>query len=171
MGFIVFPFCHFYFLTKIGTPLFVAVFFLTELRDLFSFWIGKLVQKLSQKMSRKSFFAILLNGKIAEKFSPHKTWFVGVVSALLMAVIAMQMTMIFNENQNQFNLGMDQGFVIGLLVGIAGLFGDLLFSFLKRMYNVKDSGSLLPGGEGVLDRFDALLISIPVVYLYITNFS
>ncbi len=60
--------------------------------------------------------------------------------------------------------------IIGLLVGIAAPLGDLVESALKRFAGVKDSGNILPGHGGVLDRFDAIMFSVPVVYYYIRTF-
>jgi len=60
--------------------------------------------------------------------------------------------------------------VIGLLVGIVGQAGDLAQSALKRMAGVKDSGSVIPGHGGILDRFDSLLVTAPAVYYYLTLF-
>lgn len=57
--------------------------------------------------------------------------------------------------------------IISLIVSIAGTFGDLLESKLKRMANVKDSGNLLPGHGGILDRFDSWFMALPVISLYL----
>lgn len=65
------------------------------------------------------------------------------------------------------NLPIQVGFIIALLVGIFAPFGDLFESKIKRTCGVKDSGLLLPGHGGVLDRFDSLLFSAPVVYIYL----
>ncbi len=57
--------------------------------------------------------------------------------------------------------------ILGLFVGVAGQIGDFAESHLKRDFNVKDAGSLLPGHGGVLDRFDSLLFVMPLTYLYL----
>jgi len=56
---------------------------------------------------------------------------------------------------------------LGLIVGIAGQIGDFAESRLKRDFNVKDTGTLLPGHGGVLDRFDSLLFVMPLTYIYL----
>ena len=61
-------------------------------------------------------------------------------------------------------------FVIAAICAIFGTIGDLLESKLKRLANIKDSGSIMPGHGGFLDRFDSLLIATPFVWLYIKLF-
>ena len=60
--------------------------------------------------------------------------------------------------------------MISLIASVAGTFGDILESKIKRMAEVKDSGSILPGHGGFLDRFDSLLVATPFVWLYIQIF-
>lgn len=59
---------------------------------------------------------------------------------------------------------------LGLLIGIVAPLGDLAESALKRFAGVKDSGNILPGHGGILDRFDAIMFSVPVVYYYLKAF-
>jgi phosphatidate cytidylyltransferase len=58
------------------------------------------------------------------------------------------------------------GALLGLLAGLLGQLGDLVESLLKRSVGVKDSGVLIPGHGGILDRVDALLFVSPIVYVY-----
>jgi phosphatidate cytidylyltransferase len=61
-------------------------------------------------------------------------------------------------------------FIIPAISAIFGTLGDLLESKLKRMADVKDSGSFMPGHGGFLDRFDSLLIAVPAVWLFVHFF-
>jgi phosphatidate cytidylyltransferase len=60
--------------------------------------------------------------------------------------------------------------IIAAIAAIAGTFGDLLESKLKRMADIKDSGAILPGHGGFLDRFDSLLLATPFVWIYVVLF-
>lgn len=57
--------------------------------------------------------------------------------------------------------------IIGLIIIVTGTLGDLVESLLKRSLHVKDSGSILPGHGGLLDRFDALFLSTPFVWAFL----
>ncbi len=61
------------------------------------------------------------------------------------------------------------GPVYGLMLGSLGLVGDLTASVMKRDAGVKDTGSLLPGHGGLLDRFDSYILSAPVAYLFVRD--
>jgi len=58
------------------------------------------------------------------------------------------------------------GVIFGLLIGIFSQIGDLLESLMKRYFKVKDSSDLIPGHGGILDRFDSLFFTGPIIYLF-----
>jgi phosphatidate cytidylyltransferase len=60
--------------------------------------------------------------------------------------------------------------VLAVIIVVAGTFGDLSESLLKREAGVKDSGTILPGHGGVLDRFDATIFAAPFVFVYVNLF-
>ena len=106
--------------------------------------------------------------------SPKKTW-EGTIGGILLCVIAVGL--LFSSIPTDivtpgFHLSFAKKswYIIAAISAIAGTFGDLLESKLKRMAGVKDSGSLMPGHGGFLDRFDSLLLATPFVWLYIQVF-
>lgn len=66
-----------------------------------------------------------------------------------------------------FKVSVGQSLVMGILVGLAAPIGDLTESAIKRFANVKDSGRILPGHGGILDRFDSILFVVPVIYYFL----
>ena len=100
--------------------------------------------------------------KLMESISPKKTWegFAGgVITALLVAWLLSRWLGAVSTAS---------WLAISLLVSSAGTYGDLIESMLKRSTGVKDSGSVMPGHGGFLDRFDSTIISFPLVYLFIS---
>ncbi|KRN88618.1 phosphatidate cytidylyltransferase [Ligilactobacillus ceti] len=97
--------------------------------------------------------------KLAPHVSPNKTW-EGSIGGTLVAVIVAGIYLYFFPQR--YSLGI----MIGLTVifSIAGQLGDLIESALKRHFGVKDSGQILPGHGGILDRFDSLLLVLPVMH-------
>ena len=58
---------------------------------------------------------------------------------------------------------------MGFLIGLLAFFGDLLESYLKRDIGVKDSGKVIPGHGGVMDRFDGYFLTLPLYNVYLVN--
>ncbi|MBA2498296.1 MAG: phosphatidate cytidylyltransferase [Chitinophagaceae bacterium] len=101
------------------------------------------------------------------KISPKKTW-EGTIGGVILCVAAM-----FTLGYLLYGSVYDRVIhyaIIALIAAVAGTFGDLLESKLKRAAGEKDSGQLMPGHGGFLDRFDSLLLAIPFVWLYVRMF-
>ncbi|MGN6531682.1 MAG: phosphatidate cytidylyltransferase [Ginsengibacter sp.] len=96
--------------------------------------------------------------------SPKKTW-EGTIGGMILCVIVISLIGYFT---NYYTV-VDWIF-ISLFCAAFGTLGDLLESKLKRMAHVKDSGSLMPGHGGYLDRFDSMLVAIPFVFVYYSLF-
>jgi phosphatidate cytidylyltransferase len=94
------------------------------------------------------------------KISPRKTW-EGTVGGILLAITTMGIL------AWQLDFDVKAIIIISTISSIAGTFGDLLESKLKRLAGVKDSGYLMPGHGGFLDRFDSLLLAVPFVWIYV----
>ncbi len=103
------------------------------------------------------------------KISPKKTW-EGTIGGIILSVSLMGWLypyLVYGTMDKTFAVLI---MPIALIASVAGTFGDLLESKLKRKAGVKDSGSIMPGHGGFLDRFDSLLIAIPVVWVYLHVF-
>ena len=96
------------------------------------------------------------------KISPKKTW-EGTIGGIVLSVIVI--VLVFFSWWEIFTA--KDWIFISFIAAIAGTLGDLLESKLKRIAGVKDSGNLMPGHGGFLDRFDSLLLAIPAVWLYV----
>lgn len=102
--------------------------------------------------------------KMAEKISPNKTW-AGMMGALLWpGLLGAGFVFAVTPDIDLLKLGGIAG--IGVLIGAAGQLGDLLISGAKRMAKLKDTGDLIPGHGGLLDRIDSLLLASPL-FLFI----
>lgn len=102
--------------------------------------------------------------RLFERISPKKSW-EGLAGALLTTLGASWLLSL------QFDiLKMSQWMVISVLIVVCGVLGDLFESLLKRSVGAKDSGSLLPGHGGILDRFDSVLFAVPAVFVYLQIF-
>lgn len=126
-----------------GKHLLTGLFVLVWMNDTFAYLTGRFLGKT----------------KLFERISPKKTWegtMGGILFSLLTGfVLAYTMKMSYT-----FFL------IAAPIVSLAAIFGDLFESLLKRSVKVKDSGNLLPGHGGILDRFDAVIFAIPFYYVW-----
>lgn len=99
--------------------------------------------------------------KLFERHSPKKTWEGFIGGVLIAAVAGFILSRFYTE------MPWTQWVSVAILIGCFGTLGDLVESMFKRSINVKDSGGILPGHGGLLDRFDGLLLSAPIVYAYL----
>jgi len=102
--------------------------------------------------------------KLFERVSPKKSWegsIGGMIAAMLVATIISK----YYTNYSAFHW-----YVIGVIIVVAGTYGDLVESLFKRSINIKDSADTIPGHGGFLDRFDGLLLSIPFIIPFVKLF-
>ncbi len=102
--------------------------------------------------------------KLFERISPKKTWEGFVGGAIFAIVASLIIARYFVE------VAAWQWPIIALIIIIAGTYGDLVESQFKRSIAIKDSGSIIPGHGGFLDRFDGLLLSIPFIVAFLKLF-
>lgn len=103
--------------------------------------------------------------KLFERISPKKTWEGALGGTILAFIFAIIMAANFNEIADW------QWLCIAGIIVIAGTYGDLVESLFKRSIEVKDSGSIIPGHGGFLDRFDGLLLSAPFISAFLMLFE
>lgn len=99
--------------------------------------------------------------KLFERISPKKTWEGTLGGAVLSITVALITAKFYTQ------LSVFDWLVIALILVVMGNLGDLVESLYKRSKNVKDSGRILPGHGGILDRFDSLILSIPFIFSYL----
>ena len=127
----------------------LAIFVFIWINDTFAFIIGITLGKY----------------KLLERISPKKT-IEGFLGGVFFTVLAgVGFSLIYTE----YNIYFWTGFA--MIVSLFATLGDLFESLIKRTYKIKDSGTLIPGHGGILDRIDSLLIVVPAIYVYllITN--
>lgn len=147
---IVYVFLPLYMLTELrgldhGTSIIFFLLLITWVTDSGAYFVGRSCGK----------------NKLAEKISPKKTIEGSVGGTILAVISALVYTHFFLPGESYFVLGLFT--FIGSLVSQVG---DLFESAIKREYNVKDSGNILPGHGGALDRIDSLLFLVPLSYVF-----
>ncbi|MFK8037656.1 MAG: phosphatidate cytidylyltransferase [Crocinitomicaceae bacterium] len=121
----------------------LSVFILVWTSDTFAYLVGKNFGK----------------HKLFVRISPNKSW-EGFIGGLVFASLVGYIIALISDSSPVFYIG------LGIMIASIGTLGDLVESMLKRSLGIKDSGTILPGHGGLLDRIDAVLYVIPVVYLY-----
>ena len=131
------------------TPLFImAIFIFVWLDDTGAYLVGSLIGK----------------HKLFERISPKKSW-EGFFGGLILSLASSQAFAWFAPEINRMNW-----WGLAATVVLFGTWGDLIESLLKRTLGVKDSGNVLPGHGGMLDRFDSVMLAVPASYIYIELF-
>ena len=136
---------HFYYLL----PLSVFIFLWTS--DTGAYCVGSLFGK----------------HKLFPRISPAKSWEGSIGGGVLVLVAAFLVSILDQSYGNLSGLNTLQWLGLGLVVTISGTWGDLVESLIKRTLGIKDSGTILPGHGGMLDRFDSSLLAIPASAVYI----
>ena len=131
--------------------LMLALFILIWVNDSGAYIVGSLMAK------RKGG-----NHKMFPRVSPAKSW-EGLIGGFIFDLIAGYVFFLVGWTTN---MGLANSLLFALIVGVFGTLGDLMESLFKRTLGVKDSGKLMPGHGGALDRFDSLLLAVPVVYFF-----
>lgn len=136
---------HFYYLL----PLSVFIFLWTN--DTGAYCVGSLFGK----------------HKLFPRISPAKSWEGSIGGGFLVLVAAFLVSLLDQNHGNLSGLNTLQWLGLGLVVTVFGTWGDLVESLIKRTLGIKDSGTILPGHGGMLDRFDSSLLAIPASAVYI----
>lgn len=144
-------------INKDGIPM-LGYGFLIPVSIVFSIWINDTMAYIVGSFIGKTPLS---------KISPKKTW-EGTIGGAVLCIVAM--AIMANTVAVGKSIAVQHWVVIASICVIFGTAGDLLESKLKRKAGVKDSGSLMPGHGGFLDRFDSLLLATPFVWLYVQLF-
>ena len=117
--------------------------------------------------------SLLGKHKLFPRISPGKSWEGSIGGGILVILVAVLVWYLLEQyGENALGLSAFEWMGLGLIVVIFGTWGDLVESLFKRTLGIKDSGHVLPGHGGMLDRFDSTLMAVPaaVVYLYTLTF-
>ena len=106
-------------------------------------------------------FGKIIGGKKLSQISPNKT-IAGTVGSFISSIIPLIIVLNFNLLDLEFNL---TNLIFCLLISLISQLGDLFISFIKRKAKTKDTGKLLPGHGGLLDRLDGIIFAVPFSYV------
>ncbi|MFH1350919.1 MAG: phosphatidate cytidylyltransferase [Pseudomonadota bacterium] len=145
----------------VGLPLSMLV--MIDLHPNGNLWIFFLLAVIFSNDTGAFYFGRLFGRhKLYESISPGKTWEGAVGGVLSSMIVGLWFLHLLRLHKIDVS-------IVGLILAlsIVGQIGDLVESMLKRNHGVKDSGRILPGHGGILDRIDALLFSIPILYIFL----
>ena len=111
-------------------------------------------------------FGKIIGGKKLSKISPNKT-IAGTVGSFILSIIPLIIVINFNYLDLEFNL---INIIFCLLISLISQLGDLFISLIKRKAKIKDTGNLLPGHGGILDRMDGIIFAVPFSYFLLRLF-
>lgn len=104
--------------------------------------------------------------KLCPEISPKKT-IEGSIAGVIGVIIMFTIITFIGNTYYELNMNIWYIIVVGIVASIAGQFGDLSASSIKRYCKIKDFGDLIPGHGGILDRFDSILFASPIIYIFL----
>ena len=114
-------------------------------------------------------FGNIFKGPKLTKISPKKTYS-GVIGSFLLSLIFTNLFLDFLSNVETFEFTKKM-FLFILLISLVSQIGDIIISYFKRKSKIKDTGTIIPGHGGILDRIDGMIFAIPFAYVFILNFN
>lgn len=111
--------------------------------------------------------SLLGRHKLFPRISPGKTWEGSIGGGILVIAVAALLGYLVNRGVDMPRLSIPGWMGLGLVIAVVGTWGDLVESLFKRTLGIKDSGNILPGHGGMMDRFDSSLMAIPAAVLYL----
>ena len=105
--------------------------------------------------------------KLIPRISPAKTW-EGVIGGIVVcSIVSVVFLWLMDFRISGISFSLLDAFLLAVVLGVAGILGDLVESMLKRAADIKDSGSWVKGMGGVLDVLDSLMFAVPAMYVYV----
>ncbi len=114
-------------------------------------------------------FGKLLKGPKLTKLSPNKTY-AGVFGSFLLAIIITNLFIRLTYDNLNFKFT-EEIFIFILIISLVSQVGDIIISYFKRLSKIKDTGNIIPGHGGILDRIDGMIFSYPFSYLVFLNWN